>query len=130
MKKNMSVGQRIAALRKSRGLDQSEFGEAIGVSRGVIAKWEIDERNIKADTVVKIAEFFDVSCDYVLTGVEARHLDIYKDLRLSESVIERLENDCDGDNSFAYLLNSLMEYDADKTVKILSLVYRFWNLNE
>ena len=36
----MTTGERLAALRKEKGLSQEALGEALGVSRQAISKWE------------------------------------------------------------------------------------------
>ncbi len=38
----MTLGARIAALRKERGLSQEGLGELVGVSRQAVSKWESD----------------------------------------------------------------------------------------
>ena len=38
----MTIGQRIAQERKRLGLSQEALGEALGVSRQAISKWEAD----------------------------------------------------------------------------------------
>ena len=38
----MTLGQRIQALRKEKGLSQEALGEALGVSRQAVSQWEAD----------------------------------------------------------------------------------------
>lgn len=38
----MTLGTRIAALRRERGLSQEALGELVGVSRQAVSKWESD----------------------------------------------------------------------------------------
>ena len=38
----MTLGQRIAALRKEKGLSQEGLGELVGVSRQAVSKWEAE----------------------------------------------------------------------------------------
>lgn len=45
---------------------QEEVGAAIGVSRETIKHWENGTRNIKADDIIKLADYFHVSADYLL----------------------------------------------------------------
>ena len=40
---NKSVGKKIRDLRKLKGISQEDLGEAIGVSRQAVCKWEADE---------------------------------------------------------------------------------------
>ena len=39
----MTIGERIAQIRKENGLSQEAFGEALGVSRQAISKWESNQ---------------------------------------------------------------------------------------
>ena len=59
-------GMRIQDLRMRKNITQAELGEAISVSRDVIAKWENGDREIKASNLVAIADYFHVSIDYLL----------------------------------------------------------------
>lgn len=58
---------RIKQLRLNLGLSQKEFGEKIGYSESTISMYESGNREPKkAEDYVKIADFFDVSLDYLL----------------------------------------------------------------
>ena len=38
----MTLGERIASLRKEKGMSQEGLGELVGVSRQAVSKWESD----------------------------------------------------------------------------------------
>lgn len=42
----MTLGQNIQSLRKNAGLSQEALGEALGVSRQAVSKWESDDSHI------------------------------------------------------------------------------------
>ena len=65
----MMLGDRIAQLRISRNLSQKAFANEIGFSDGAVAMWEINKRQPNLETLVKIAQYFHVSTDYLL-GIE------------------------------------------------------------
>ncbi|WP_312353921.1 helix-turn-helix domain-containing protein [Aminipila sp.] len=56
----MSVGKNIKNARKSKGLSQSELGEALSVSQAMIAQYENGVRNPKIETLYKIAHTLGV----------------------------------------------------------------------
>ena len=57
----MKVGERIRELRISRGLNQEDLGEILGVTKGAIKKYENGQiRNFKADTIKKLTNYFGV----------------------------------------------------------------------
>lgn len=67
----MNAGERIRKLRKEHSMTQSELGEILGVQKSAIAKYENGKvKNIKADTIKKLCDLFDVTTDYLL-GLDA-----------------------------------------------------------
>ena len=55
-------------LRKQRGLTMKELGEKIGVSESTISLYETGRRSPSYEILLKIAEYFGVSVDYLLRG--------------------------------------------------------------
>ena len=66
----MELYERIAVVRKSKGLTQEQLGELLGVSRQAVSKWESGQTVPDALTVAKLCRVLDVSADYVLLGKE------------------------------------------------------------
>ncbi|AMR53163.1 helix-turn-helix domain-containing protein [Listeria monocytogenes] len=62
----MSLGKRIAFLRKKTGISQTELANKLKVSPSSVAMWETDQRALKDDTLVRLADFFNVPTDYLL----------------------------------------------------------------
>jgi len=61
-----SFGEKLKALRKEKGWSQDVLGEKVGIHGRHIGKYEIGKAMPNAETVIKIAEVFDVSIDYLL----------------------------------------------------------------
>ena len=59
-------GQRLAALRKTRGLSQPRFAKLMGMSREMITYYERRAQNPTADFLQKAAEVLDVSANDLL----------------------------------------------------------------
>jgi transcriptional regulator with XRE-family HTH domain len=53
-------------LLKRKGISQNELAKSIGVSRGNISDWKSGRKNPTTDVLVKIADYFDVSVDFLL----------------------------------------------------------------
>lgn len=70
----MSFGSRLLVLRKAQKLSQTELGQQIDVHKNVLGKYERDEVKPSIDVAAKIADFFDVSLDY-LTGKVDQEID-------------------------------------------------------
>lgn len=60
------MGTRIAQLRGARS--QQEVANALGVRRETVKQWENAERQIKAGDLLKLAEYYGVSIDYLVRG--------------------------------------------------------------
>ena len=57
---------RIKHLRQSKELNQVQLAEKLGVKKQSVSNWENDNIMPSVDMLVKIADFFDVSTDYLL----------------------------------------------------------------
>ena len=65
----MTIGQRIAELRRQNNLSQEALGEALGVTRQSISKWESDSALPEIEKLVAMSRLFGVSVGALL-GVE------------------------------------------------------------
>ena len=68
--------QQLSILRKSKGLTQKEIAEHIGVSRQAYANYESGNREPDFKTLLKLAEYLDVSTDYLLGREDQRSVDL------------------------------------------------------
>ncbi len=68
----MSVGERIASLRRERGMSQAGLAAATGVSRSAVAQWETDRAGQVSGNLSRIAKALDVSVEVLLHGAAAR----------------------------------------------------------
>ncbi|MFX4303053.1 helix-turn-helix domain-containing protein [Alicyclobacillus tolerans] len=73
----MTLGERIAKLRKELKMSQYALAERLGMSRGKLANYEQGQRQPDYDTLKKIADFFGVSIDYLITGEDSAHHSSY-----------------------------------------------------
>jgi transcriptional regulator with XRE-family HTH domain len=64
----MTFGERLKSLRKERKLSQQELSDRIGINRATYARYETNDNQPDFDTLRKLAEFFEVTVDYLLTG--------------------------------------------------------------
>ena len=60
----MTNGEKIASLRKVKGMTQAELGEKLNVTFQAVSKWERGESYPDFETMQKIAKLFDVSLEY------------------------------------------------------------------
>ena len=67
----MMLNERIRALRITKGINQIQLANKLGVTKQSISNWENDNILPSVDMLVKLATFFSVSTDYLL-GLENR----------------------------------------------------------
>ena len=64
----MKFGETLKNLREIKGITQKDLGKILGVSRATIAGYETKSRQPDFERLVKIAEYFEVSVDYLMRG--------------------------------------------------------------
>jgi transcriptional regulator with XRE-family HTH domain len=64
----VTLGRRLSRLREKRGLDQAQLGEILNLSKSTISAYERDTRSPNPEIIVLLAEFFNVTTDYLLRG--------------------------------------------------------------
>ena len=58
--------KRLKELRLSNNLKQSDIAKVLGIGTNSYQKYELDQRFPKPDILINIADYFDVSVDYLL----------------------------------------------------------------
>ena len=64
----------ITFLRKERGLSQKQVAADLGISQALLSHYEKGIRECGLDFLVKAADYFEVSCDYLLGRTVQRRL--------------------------------------------------------
>lgn len=84
---------RLVDLRKRSMLSQNEFADEIGISRSAVRDWEAGDKMPCAMMLIKIADYFRVTVDYLVGRDSLRSL-IVEDLseEASTSLGEFLRN--------------------------------------
>ena len=60
------INERIKQLRQARSMTQVELASGLGVSKQCVYNWENDYIQPSIEMLIKLAEFFKVSTDYLL----------------------------------------------------------------
>jgi transcriptional regulator with XRE-family HTH domain len=76
----MNLGKIIKQLRQDRNITQQELGKIINKSRSTIAGYETKRKEPDYETLKKIAEYFNVSTDYLLENT-------YNPIELADSIM-------------------------------------------
>lgn len=101
---------RLKQIRKAVGLNQTEFGEKIGVKQATVAAYECGARN-PLDTVIKsICREFDVNENWLRTGEGEMFRKLTRDERIADFVADVLRDEPDSFRKrFISMLSSLNE---------------------
>lgn len=65
---DMTIGKRIATLRKEKGLRQEELAEVLGISGQAVSKWENDQTCPDISLLPPLAKILGVTVDELLSG--------------------------------------------------------------
>ncbi len=76
------MNQRIKELRKKLGLTLERFGEALGVQKSAVSKWERGENSVPEQVFKSICREFDVNEEWLRTGKG----EMFKELSRSEKI--------------------------------------------
>ncbi len=79
-------GRKLKELRLEKNINQSELSKIIGVSPSTVGMYERDQRFPDKDMLTKIADYFEVSVDYILGRTDKRNFNIDEKPKLDEVV--------------------------------------------
>ncbi len=109
-------------LCKDKGLSPTGAGVEMGLSRGTVSAWRNKERLPQASQLQKIAEYFDVTVDYLLvntkTGEREQAPEIAQQTVELEEYLNELKNREDMRILFSLAKNATKE-EVMQAVKII-----------
>ncbi len=88
----MSIGERIAELRKERSLSQGQLADMLEISRQAVSKWENDQSSPDSIKLIQLAEILDTDIEYLTTGRRSygrRPPVVIKTVETVEKVVEK-----------------------------------------
>ena len=88
------LGERIAALRRTKGLSQAELARRLKISASAMGMYEQGRREPSAQILVALARELGVSTDFLLTGCDPVREDMRPNLVAFcvDAADKRLEN--------------------------------------
>lgn len=74
-----NMGERISLLLKEKGVSQKELAKQVNVDPSALSRYIKNEREPKIEFLIKTADFFKVSIDFLVTGkvAETSYNDFY-----------------------------------------------------
>jgi len=125
--KELSLGRRIAELRKAQGLTQEALAEALNITAQAVSKWENSQSCPDIMTLPRLAQLLDVSVDTLLTGETSVAPGIPQPApRKAEDLIVRIMIDEVGGNRF----NVNLPFTVFKLGARYGMLSITWNDNE
>jgi len=70
-------GDRLRQLRENKQMYQKDLAKILGVSAGAIGMYETNKRAPDFETLNKIADYFDVTVDYLLGRTNDKEIKVY-----------------------------------------------------
>lgn len=65
------LGDELANIRASRDYTQRELALALGVAQTAVSRWEAGNKNMKIDTIVRVARFLGMRLEFRLVPIAA-----------------------------------------------------------
>ena len=104
---------RIKQLRENRGLIQEILAAELGITQQMLSKYERDVLCIKVDVLKRIAEYFNVTTDYLL-GVSEVKRDLQGQMRVNKTL--------DAYYDLVEIYKGLDKYDQEMVWSIMQTV--------
>ena len=110
--------------RNKLNITQESVAEAIGVSRQAVQKWESGESTPDLNNILKLAEFYNLSLDYLVKGKDTRSVE---ELRTSDYLEPAFDEVTEWE---AYYKQLMVEYDqcVDEGKDVSDLKDLFYNI--
>ena len=118
-----TLGKRIAALRKEKGMTQEELAEKLGVSPQAISKWENGQSCPDISLLPRLAAIFGVTTDLLLTGEQettppVQMLPPEKRKDINDMMLRILVESADGDKVRVNLPMALVQVAMDMGMEL------------
>ena len=104
---------RIKNLREKRGIIQEILAADLGITQQTLSKYEKDVTVIKVDILKRLAEYFNVTTDYLL-GISDVKRDLTGQIRLNETLDEYYD--------MVEVYKTLDQYDQELVWSLLQIV--------
>lgn len=63
---------RLKEMRAERKLTQADMGKVLGITQVAYSYYELEKRKMSVDVLMKLADYFETSVDYVLKRTDQR----------------------------------------------------------
>ncbi|EHQ92188.1 helix-turn-helix domain-containing protein [Desulfosporosinus youngiae] len=116
------IGSRLKELRAKKQITQEELGKIAGVTTSMIGMYEIDARKPSFEVIEKIADYFNVTVDYILGRESSAENEKLKPLTPKEEKdiakdLEKMLSNLESEDSLAFM-GEPMDDETKELMKI------------
>lgn len=104
-------GEKLKELRKSKKLTQEDIAKKFNVNPATVSAWEVGKAQPSYDILVELANYFDVTTDYLLNYTQ-------DELNKMEKLKKLLKEAGMWDDN----LNDMSKEDFEKAMKIVAML--------
>lgn len=72
----VNMGKKLKSLRREKKLTQKQIADRIGLAISAVSSYESGTRYPSYDVLIKLAQIFHVSTDYLLGMTDKRNIDV------------------------------------------------------
>lgn len=122
----MTISERIFYLLEKRGKRSSDLARALGVRQTTVSEWKTGKREPSATHYEKLADYFGVSLDYLISGKSTRDAPVQQIIGDNNSYnVATIAGDVAGNLSEwdRELLNVCATFDIRRKTALLSFAY-------
>ncbi len=105
---------RLKKLRDENNVSQFDLSNYLGISQQALSKWENEKTEPDNDSLVKIANYFNVSTDYLLGNSESKQIEKPYDNDLEKVLFSKAKDLSDEDKKAVLGIINALKKDIDK----------------
>lgn len=109
------VGERLGELRIEKRIKQADLGEQLGVTYSTYSYYESGGRELNYERLIKLADYYDVSADYILGRTDDKTPVVSKEVL---AVYERIRRD----KLFASIFNAYIKLNKQQKQQLFGYV--------
>ena len=83
----MNFNEKLVTLRKNAGMSQDALAMQLGISRQAVSKWELGTAMPETENIIRLAQIFDVSTDYLLGYLAVQYPDVKGQVKIHKEKI-------------------------------------------
>lgn len=80
------------ALLVEKNIHQEDLARALGISTGTISYYRSGKKEPRLSRIIKIADYLNVDCHYLMTGTKAENVTTAREIGLSDAAINKVKS--------------------------------------